>query len=313
MIKDLEVGAKFDQCFLLKRADIKKTTKGKDFLALTVSDGKAEISGNMWDNFPAIETLLLGKPIHITGQITEYRGTKQMKVESVSLEISEENQEKVGDLIPKSEQPVDKMMEFLVGVIANIKDQDYSKVAMAAIEENDALLSKAAAAVTIHHNYQGGLLTHVTNMLKGAMCLAKIYPWINQDLLFAGVILHDIGKLEELAIDENGLSYEYTAQGTLLGHLYLGAAKVKELCEKLGVPANKSLLLQHILLSHHGQLDFGSPVVPKCPEAILVNMLDLIDSRMDICQTALSDVEAGKFSDKVFALEGRLLYQSKDA
>ena len=144
------------------------------------------------------------------------------------------------------------------------------------------------AAKSVHHGFVGGLLMHTSYMLEMAEFLARLYAAvIDRSLLLAGTLLHDIAKLEEFAVTQLGIVTEYTTKGQLLGHLVLGAQEVSEVCRELNVPEEKSVLLQHLLLSHHGQPEFGAAVVPMCAEAELLSYIDNIDAKMETFMEAL--------------------------
>ena len=150
---------------------------------------------------------------------------------------------------------------------------------------------------------------HTWYMLRTADFLAGLYKdVINRDLLMAGTLLHDFAKAEEFAFSELGLVTEYSTKGQLLGHLVMGAQQVAKAAEELGVPEDKSVLLQHMLLSHHGQPEFGAAVLPQCAESELLSMIDMIDSRMEIYQEAMEETPVGEFSKRIFALEKRIYH-----
>ena len=148
---------------------------------------------------------------------------------------------------------------------------------------------------------------HTSYMLETAGFLARLYaPVIDRSLLLAGTLLHDIAKLEEFTVSQLGIVTEYSTKGQLLGHLVMGAQEAAEVCKALGVPEEKSVLLQHMLLSHHGQPEFGAAVVPMCAEAELLSYIDNIDARMEIYRENLEKTEPGAFSPRIFALEKRI-------
>ena len=163
------------------------------------------------------------------------------------------------------------------------------------------------AAKSVHHGFLGGLLMHTHNMLRIADHLASIYPsTLDRSLLMAGTLLHDFAKAEEFSCSALGLVTDYSVKGQLLGHLVMGAREVADIADALGVAEEKSVLLQHMLLSHHGQPEFGAAVLPQCAESELLSLIDMIDSRMEIYQEAMDETPVGTFSKRIFALEKRI-------
>ena len=168
------------------------------------------------------------------------------------------------------------------------------------------------AAKSVHHSFINGLLMHTGNMLKIAECVASIYKeTVDRDLLLAGTLLHDFGKEAEFEFSELGLVTDYSLKGKLLGHLTMGAEEIGEVGKELGLPQEKIVLLQHMILSHHGEPEFGAAVRPQCAESDLLSMIDLIDSRMEIYRETFQTVPAGSFSGKVFALDRSIYHHKK--
>lgn len=158
------------------------------------------------------------------------------------------------------------------------------------------------AAQRIHHAERGGLLHHTTGMLRLAKAILTQYTWLNADLLLAGVILHDLCKTEEMDSNEMGVVRDYSREGLLLGHLVLGVNRIQEAANKLGISGEPVLLLQHMMLSHHGEAEFGSPRKPMFPEAEALHWVDLLDARMNEMQTAVQKLKPGVFSEKIWSL-----------
>ena len=169
--------------------------------------------------------------------------------------------------------------------------------------------SQYPAAARIHHNFIGGLATHTAGMLKVALALCNIYPSVNRDYLIAGVLLHDLGKIEELT---SPVVTEYTTAGKLLGHISIMDARLLQIGKDLGLEDSEELLLlRHMILSHHGQYEYGSPVRPETLEAELLNLIDNIDARVNTIDKALSETKEGEFTQKIFALDNRVFYKHK--
>ena len=176
---------------------------------------------------------------------------------------------------------------------------------MKVVKNHYISLSTYPAATRNHHEYASGLLYHTTSMLRVAEALSKIYS-VNTSFLYAGIIMHDIGKTLELS---GPILPKYTMAGKLLGHISIINAEIAKVCEQLGVNGETSVLLQHMILSHHGQYDFGSPVLPMTKEAELLHFIDNIDSRMNAIDKALAVIDEGEFTSRQFALEDRNFYK----
>jgi len=165
------------------------------------------------------------------------------------------------------------------------------------------------AAVQNHHALRSGLIYHTLTMLKAGEKLGEVYAFLDMDLLLAGIILHDIAKLDEIAANEWGLASEYTFEGQLLGHIVQGVKQIEKAAGKVGLDEEKSILLEHMLLAHHYEPEFGSPKRPMFPEAEVLHYLDILDARMFDMQKALTEVQPGEFTDRIWVLNNRKLYK----
>ena len=190
---------------------------------------------------------------------------------------------------------------------ASIQDQDYRAVCQKLLEKNSKCFRTLPGGKSMHHSFINGLLMHTLYMARTAEYLAGLYnDVVDRDLLLAGTILHDVAKCREFVTSPLGLVTEYSIPGELLGHLVMGAQAVAETSKELGAPEEKSLLLQHMLLSHHGDPEFGAAVRPACAEAALLSLIDLMDSRMEIYKETMEETEPGHFSKRVFALDKKI-------
>ena len=192
-----------------------------------------------------------------------------------------------------------------------MQDADYRAVARTMLQRHLAAFRSIPAAKSVHHSFLSGLLMHTYNMLRAADFLAGLYPEvIDRSLLLTGTLLHDFAKEREFVFSDLGIVTEYSTAGQLLGHLVMGAQEVADVARELAIAEEKSLLLQHLLLSHHGEPDFGAAVRPMCAEAELLSYIDLIDSRMEIYAETLPSVPAGGFSGRIFALEKKIYHHN---
>jgi len=207
----------------------------------------------------------------------------------------------------KSEDMFDTILEFIEkienkdirGIVENINLQCSNK------------MMHYPAAKSNHHAIRGGLLYHTTTMLKAGEKLLEIYTHLNKDLLYAGIILHDIAKIYEMDSSELGIVSQYTTEGQLLGHIILGINLIDRAGKELEADNEVIMLLQHMILSHHYEPEYGSPKKPMIPEAEMLHYLDILDARMYDMQKALHDVDEGDFSEKIYSLENITLYKSK--
>jgi 23S rRNA maturation-related 3'-5' exoribonuclease YhaM len=201
----------------------------------------------------------------------------------------------------------EEAMRYVEGILASLQDADYRKLAETLFSRRKEQFKTVPAAKSIHHGFRNGLLMHTANMLQTAEFLSDLYAEVvNRDLLLTGTLLHDMAKIREFTFSPLGAVRDYSVEGRLLGHPFMGAQEVAEAAQALGVPQEKSVLLQHLLLSHHGEPEFGAAVLPMCAEAELLHLIDLIDSRMEIYAETLQDLPAGSFSDRIYALEKRI-------
>ena len=198
-------------------------------------------------------------------------------------------------------------MVELESLLTSIEDADFRKVCQIILERHYAAWKSIPAAKSVHHGFLNGLLMHTVTMLKIADFLAGLYgDIIDRSLLLAGTFLHDLGKQQEFSFSQLGLVTDYSVKGQLLGHLVMGAQEVATLAVEIGMPEDKSVLLQHMILSHHGEPEFGAAVKPICAESELLSQIDMIDSRMEIYRETLQNLQVGEVSNRIFALDKRV-------
>ena len=307
-IRDMKSGMEVEGFYLLKQAAAKTTTAGKLYLAATIEDKTGLIEVKKWDYQGGIEQEDTGHVVKIRGEVSEYRGALQLTLGRIRR-ATESDVFRVTDLVPTAPIDRDGTMNAVRAMIASMEDGDYRALAEIMLEEHGEAFASIPAAKSMHHAFLSGLLMHTYNMLLTADFLAKLYPGVvNRSLLLTGTLLHDFAKSEEFAFSELGLVTGYTTKGKLLGHLVMGAEEVRKAAEGLGLPEEKIMLLTHMILSHHGEPEFGAAVIPRFAEAELLYHIDLIDSRMEIVRENLENVEPGAFSSKIFALD-RDLYR----
>lgn len=306
-IKDKEDFVGF---LLVRESTIGKTQKGKNYLDLMLADRSGSIEAKVWDWADGEIPPATGSIIKVSGSGNVFNNKIQLRVERWRVSLPSDDVD-LGAFVPSAPGDHQAMLEFVKDTVARIADDSIKNIVTELLNEacEGAALLTAPAAMMLHHAQRGGLLYHMTTMLKMAQGVCDVYTFLDKDLLLAGVIIHDLGKLKELKIEETGLASGYSLDGKLIGHLVRGAIDIDRIAGKVGASPEKAMLLQHLVLSHHGKMEFGSPVLPKIPEAEVLSFLDLLDARIFQMQTALDGVADGGFSEKVWALDNRELYK----
>lgn len=292
--------------YILKSANPKVTANGKPFLTGALSDRTGVMEMKVWDYAGPLTAADEGKVVKVRGTVGEFRGTPQFTASRIRLAAADD-QVDPASLVPTA--PIDReaAMAALQKWAASIEDEDYRAVAEAMLERHGQALERIPAAKSVHHAFLGGLLMHTANMMKLADFLAELYrDTIDRSLLLAGTLLHDMAKEQEFVFSQLGLATDYSVKGQLLGHLVMGAQEAARVAETLHVPEEKSVLLQHLILSHHGEPEFGAAVRPLCAEAELLSLIDSVDSRMEIYRETYETMEPGTFSPRIFALEKKI-------
>lgn len=283
-IEEMKEGDRVDDPFLVKSSRLAETRAGKPYLVLTVMDKSGELGGPVWDNAESIQQLTKpGEFVRIRGVIQSYREKLQLKVDEV-IPVTKE-QVDPADYLASTHHDRYAMASELQALARSVSDP-YLKKLLHHFFSKDLIwqrFQEAPAAKGIHHAYLGGLLEHSLSMAKLANMVATHYQGVDRSLLMAGALLHDIGKIEELYV-ENGL-IEYTDQGRLKGHLVIGSEMVSQVAATIeNFPDTLLTRLQHLILSHHGRQEYGSPTVPMTVEAFLLNYIDELDSKMNVLE-----------------------------
>lgn len=305
-IADMAVGDDFEGFYVLKTAVSKVSSNNKPFLSAVLADATGEIDAKVWDYSGPVGAGDEGQIIKIRGAVSEYRGTLQVTVDRIRLAEAGDPYD-LADLVPVAPIDLDGAFRELEGFVNSIDDADYRGVCQRLVADHANAIRSIPAAKSVHHSFLGGLLMHTLNMLKTADFLSRLYAdTVDRGLLLCGVCLHDLGKEQEFLFSSLGLVTDYSVKGELLGHLVMGAQEAAQAARELGIPEEKSVLLQHLLLSHHGEPEFGAAVRPMCAEAELLSLIDKIDSRMEIYRENLPTVNEGEFTQRIFALEKKI-------
>ncbi len=302
-------GIDIEGFYLLKAAFAKVTASGKPFLSAVLADESGTIEAKVWDYSGPIGERDVGKIIKVRGSVSDYRGALQVTVDKLRL-AAEDDHVDVSRLVRVA--PIDRAGAYadIARLVSTLEDADYRAVCEEMLRRHEDAFRTIPAAKSVHHSFLSGLLMHTYNMLRLADFLAAQYAdSVDRSLLLAGTLLHDFGKEREFTFSELGLVTDYSTKGQLLGHLVMGAQETAEVAETLGIPEEKSVLLQHLLLSHHGEPEFGAAVLPQCAEAELLSLIDQIDSRMEIYREVLAPLKSGEFSQRIFALDNRRIYK----
>lgn len=304
LIKEFLENDKISQNFLVNNVTRGITAKGSGYLNIVLQDSSGTIEAKKWEIEEYDEKIIkVGSIIHVEGDVLVYKSDPQLKVSKVSP-VSDADID-VSQFVASAPVSRNDLQKTLFEYIEKITDREVKRVVEEIVKNHYISLSNYPAATKNHHEYASGLLYHTTSMLKVGEMLSSIYS-VNTSILFAGIILHDIGKTVELS---GPILPKYTTAGKLLGHISIINAEIAETCKNLGVNGETSVLLQHMVLSHHGQYDFGSPVLPMTKEAELLHFIDNIDSRMTAIDKALNQIEEGEFTSRQFALEDRNFYK----
>lgn len=293
---------------LVKSVEQKTSSKGDTYLDFTLGDATGEINGKLW-RYDVTEhgEYQNNDIIKIRGTISQYNGADQLRIERIRPAIESDNVS-VEDFVRTTGYSSQEMYDELLRVACNFEDEELKELVLALYQDNLEALLYWPAAFKLHHAIRGGLLMHTLSIVRLCERVCEVYPFVDRDLLLAGAMLHDISKLEEFQVDKAGLAEGYSMEGNLLGHLAMGAAKIEKYAEKLGISRKTSVLVQHMILSHHGEPEFGAAVRPMFIEAELLSELDLMDSRVYEMQEAVSGAKAEDFSQRIWALDNRKLY-----
>ncbi len=306
-ISELKENMAIEMLMLVSQAESGVTNSGSPYLSIVFKDNTGSIEGKLWDVKPEQrEIVKVGNIISVRADVISYRKSTQLKVTGVSAVDSDNIS--LEDFVPSGPVPADELRSIISGAIDAIDDFEIKAIVSAIYRKYDRQIFASPAASRNHHEYYGGLATHVSEMINIAYALCRLYPTLNRDLLLAGILLHDVGKIEEL---RSGAVTEYTLEGKLLGHISISQTMVQETADELGIKGEKVLLLRHMILAHHGKQEFGSPVLPQIMEAEVLHMIDDMDAKMTMIQKELDKIGPGEFSAKIFTLDNRSFYKPK--
>jgi len=315
-LANFDEGKLFDSYFLVLAKQQRTTKTNKPYLNLTLGDKTGQLEGRVWEpGDPRIaKDFERGDIVKARGSASRFDDRLQMKIDQLRVALPAEADKM--DMLPSTHFDVADLWRKLLGFVDSLSNPDLKRLLSTLLNDPELALAyrEAPAAKQLHHAWLGGLLEHVISLCTLADRVAPHYPMVDRDLLLTGVILHDIGKVRELSWE---VGFEYTVEGMLLGHIQIGAALAERTMDALpGFPSRLKTLVLHVILSHHGKLEYGSPKLPMIPEALMLNFIDDLDAKM---QAVASEFEKSaregkgpnELTNKVWALDNRQLLNSK--
>ena len=304
-VASLSRDAKFEGFLLVRSAEQRTSSNGGKYLDLTLCDTTGDINCKMWDG--TVQPPKQGSVIKVRGTVQEYNGRLQMRIERLR-NPSPADEVDVSQLMPCAPEKPQDMLREINRTIDGMKTPELQAILREMIALCGDKLTYYPAAQRVHHADKSGLLHHTVSVLRAAEAMLPLYPFLDGDLLRAGAIAHDLSKTAEFISDEAGNVSDYSAEGQLLGHLVHGVAQVREAARRANVTGEYVLLLAHMVISHHGQPEHGSPRPPMFPEAEMLHLLDDMDAKMNEMEGVMRRTPAGAFSEKIWTLDRRLYH-----
>lgn len=311
-INNLNVNEEIVDFFLVKSISIRVGSNRKQYLDLTLGDSTGEINGKKWDiadeEVYGLSRIAEGDCVKVKASVSEWNGIRQLRITKIR-KAQKEDKLDMTDYIKAAPENPEEMFNFVYSKAESIGDDDLKRMALRFLNESKEKLLYYPGAMRNHHAEQAGLIYHVKRMLMLGELACSVYTNLDKDWVICGVILHDMEKLTEILSNELGISPGYSFEGKLLGHLVLGVRKVAEMAKEEGIPEEKAVMLEHMVISHHYEPEFGSPIKPMFPEAELLHYLDMLDAKMFDFEDNLASTAEGTFSERVRTLDGRMLYK----
>ncbi|MBS7008787.1 3'-5' exoribonuclease YhaM family protein [Anaerostipes sp.] len=292
-ISELHEGDMVSEVFLCKTKTSGTSKFGKTYYSLSLQDKTGMIDGKVWELNNAIGHFEAMDYIMVKGKVTNFQGNNQLNIEMIRK--ADEGEYQISDYMPSTKKDIDEMFDELLGMIEKVENPFLKKLALKVFVEDKEFAKKFkihSAAKSVHHGYIGGLLEHSVSVAKLCEQYTVLYPQLNRDLLVTSALFHDIGKAEELsAFPEN----DYTDEGQLVGHIVMGTIKLSKLMDEIpGFPAKLANEVKHCILSHHGELEFGSPKKPALAEALALSQADNLDAKMETFAEAIEKKQEGQ-------------------
>jgi 3'-5' exoribonuclease len=303
-ISELKDGDRVNSQYLIVSVDKGVTTQSRNYLNINLQDASGTIIGKKWDIEENDANIFVpGNIVQIQAEVLAYKGALQMKIIS-GTPLSQEGID-FTHFIPSAPVPKEQLEEKLKDYVASLQNPDVKKLTAYLIKKFYDKYVSYPAAVHNHHAFASGLLYHSICMADDAEAICKLYPSLNRDVLIAGTLIHDLGKTMELS---GPVATQFTLEGKLLGHISIMQAEVREAAHALNMEGEIPLIMEHMVLSHHNQPDFGSPIQPETREAMILAMIDDMDAKMNILDKAYEGVEPGQWTQKIFTMDSRYFY-----
>ncbi len=295
--------------YLIKEASFKMGKTNQKYGDFVFGDTSGEINAKLWQLPRTAESDFRNNAIvKVRGKVIKWQNVLQLRIEAIRLAV-EKDCVTLEDFVQSAPVPAETMIDDVKAYIDKITNPSIKAIVERAVEEKKQKLMHYPAAKANHHSVRAGLLYHITTMLHAAEKLSDIYSFLDRSLLYGGVIVHDICKLDEMNADESGVVSEYTVEGMLLGHISQGVSYIGEIGRRVNADEKAVRLLQHMILTHHYEPEYGSPKRPMFPEAEMLHFLDIIDTRMYDMSRVLENVEPDGFSERQWLLHNRQLYK----
>lgn len=309
VINEMGNGDRIEGFFMIRSSAAKTSNANKKYIDFNLGDRTGEINAKLWDSTEEDEKDFMdSKVIKIRGVVNLYQNVLQLKIEKIRLTV-EDDEVDAAELVPVAPYKPEDMYQMILDYVNKIKNTDMKNIINAMLEENNEKLMYYPAAQKNHHSIRSGLLYHITTMLRAGEKLSEVYTFLNMDLLYSGIILHDMAKIDEMDSSDLGIVSQYTVEGQLIGHIIQGIKKVEVVSEKVKADKEITILLEHMILSHHYEAEYGSPKKPMIPEAEILHYLDKMDATMFDMQKALTGTNPGSFSDSIWSLDKRKIYK----
>ncbi|MGF3076612.1 3'-5' exoribonuclease YhaM family protein [Facklamia sp. P12955] len=308
LLYEINEGDEFGIYVLIKAADVRTARNGKPFIAFRFQDRSGSMDGMYWSaTEEEINKFQVGKVVFLRANRDTYQGSPQVKIKA--LRLAEEGEPNDPTLyVERISMKIDDIKEQINDALFLIQEPNINRIVRKILSEHEDAFYSYPAAKRNHHAMAGGLSYHTVSMLKIARALLAIYPQINSSLLIGGLILHDIGKTIELS---GAISTEYTFKGKMLGHIVIMSEMIEQVCQQIGIDPNKEavVLLKHVVLAHHGKLEYGSPVQPRILEAEILHHIDNLDATVNMILSVLDKTQEGQESAQIFPLDRRSFYK----
>ncbi len=312
-INNLPEEGSFTDFYMVRAVSLKLGSNGKVYLDMNLGDSSGEINGKKWDVSPEEEAsfskIKEGDLVKVRASVNEWNGTKQLRIGRIRKYDPDSDKLDVSDYVKAAPEKGTDMFNYVLERASAIGDEGLRKMAVKFLQDNRDRLLYYPGAMRNHHAEMSGLLYHIKRMLMMGIRACEVYTNLDRDWIVCGVILHDMEKLNEIESTELGVSPGYSFEGKMLGHIAQGVKAVELMAREVGLEEEKKIMLEHMILSHHYEPEFGSPVKPVFPEAEMLHYLDMMDAKMFDFEDALFNVEPGNFSERVRTLDGRMLYK----